>query len=183
MVSKEAGSFRAEQKAVAVGMATALLISIVVIAASLRAGNPSAQSAELRLLVACRAGSVVGLFLFAAIANVARLRFFSPSDIDGSGMTDATGAVRIGNAVLQNTLEQGVFAVIVYLVLAATLPRPSILLMALVSTFGVGRLCFWLGYRKGAGGRAFGFALTFYPTALALILMMIVIATGWSPQG
>ncbi len=42
-----------------------------------------------------------------------------------------------------------------------------------VSLFLLGRLFFITGYRKGAGGRAFGFALTFYPTVAAYLIFIV----------
>jgi hypothetical protein len=66
----------------------------------------------------------------------------------------------------------------VHLGLAAALPHPDVLLVTLVVLFGLGRLLFWLGYARGAAGRAFGFALTFYPTAFALIAGLVLVLTG-----
>jgi hypothetical protein len=35
--------------------------------------------------------------------------------------------------------------------------------------FLIGRILFFLGYAEGAASRAFGFALTFYPTLMLLV--------------
>jgi uncharacterized membrane protein YecN with MAPEG domain len=40
--------------------------------------------------------------------------------------------------------------------------------------FVVGRISFFAGYAHGAPSRAFGFALTFYPTALMLVATLVV---------
>ncbi|WP_315753874.1 MULTISPECIES: hypothetical protein [unclassified Bradyrhizobium] len=52
------------------------------------------------------------------------------------------------------------------------------MLLTLVILFGLGRLLFWLDYARGAAGRAFGVALTFYPTAFSLIIGLILVLTG-----
>ena len=44
-----------------------------------------------------------------------------------------------------------------------------VVLPGLVGLFCVGRASFWLGYRHGAAARAFGFALTFYPSVGACV--------------
>ncbi|MEO1986396.1 MAG: MAPEG family protein [Martelella sp.] len=181
MTDKE--EFRVTQRRVAFGMAASMAIALVAIAAALLlADGPSLPVAD-RLAFAARADVFVIIWLAAAIANVARLRFFSPQDMDGSGMSEASEKVRIGNAVLQNTLEQAVLAIPVHLALAALLPRPAALIMVLVGLFSVGRALFWFGYRKGAAARAFGFALTFYPSLLSLVLAVFFLLTGWSIQG
>ena len=171
-------AFHHEQRQVAAGMAAAALIAIAAIAITLWQGGGAAEPVGERLAVALRLDLFVIVWLLASIGNVARLRFFSAQDIAGSANTTASQTVRQGNAILQNTLEQVVLAVAVHLALAATLPRPELLITTLVVLFGVGRLFFWLGYARGAAGRAFGFALTFYPTAFALIICAVLILTG-----
>jgi hypothetical protein len=42
------------------------------------------------------------------------------------------------------------------------------------AVFAVGRLAFWLSYRRGATARAFGFGTTFYPTVFAYGLALIL---------
>jgi hypothetical protein len=177
-VMAEDAAFHREQKQVAAGMAAAALIAIAAICVALWQVDEPAQPAAERLAMALRLDLFVVVWLLAAIGNVARLRFFSAQDIGGSANATASQAVRQGNAVLQNTLEQVVLAVIVHLGLAATLPDPEPLLLTLVILFGIGRLSFWLGYIGGAAGRAFGFALTFYPTAFSLIVGLVVVLTG-----
>ncbi|MGJ4949321.1 MAPEG family protein [Bradyrhizobium sp. HKCCYLS20291] len=159
-------------------MAAAALIAIAAIAFALWKAEGPAQPAAERLALALKLDLFVIVWLLASIGNVARLRFFSAQDIAGSATTVASDAVRRGNAILQNTLEQAVLAVGVHLGLAATLPNPAPLLITLVVLFGLGRLLFWLGYAGGAAGRALGFALTFYPTAFSLIAGIVLVLTG-----
>jgi hypothetical protein len=44
---------------------------------------------------------------------------------------------------------------------------------ALVSLFLIGRMLLIFGYRKGAGGRAIGFALMFYPIVAAFGIFVV----------
>jgi hypothetical protein len=97
-------AFRREKRGVGVRMAGALLVTVAVIAAALTFG-PTAALAE-RLAVAILVNLTVLAWPAGGIANVARLRFFSPNDIARSGRTDASSAVRDASAILQNTLEQ-----------------------------------------------------------------------------
>ncbi|MGA2776038.1 MAG: hypothetical protein ABSF94_00665 [Steroidobacteraceae bacterium] len=40
--------------------------------------------------------------------------------------------------------------------------------------FCIGRLWFWIGYQRGPAARAFGFAISFYPSVAALLVC------GWA---
>jgi uncharacterized membrane protein YecN with MAPEG domain len=174
-VAMQANSgFRRQQKLVALGMAAAALIAIGTIASTVDFAGGALSPAG-RLARALEADLFVVFWLFAAIANVARLRFFSPQDIGGSAGESTGEDVRRASAILQNTLEQTVLAVPVHLALAALFARPMPLIFALAALFCVGRLLFWAGYAHGAPGRAFGFALTFYPTAFSLLMALIVL--------
>ena len=113
------------------------------------------------------------------IAMIARHRFFTPEDIDGGGLSEGTPRVRLLQSMLQNTLEQAVLAIVVHLAWASVMPagrQAAVPVAALL--FATGRVLFWRGYARGAPSRAFGFALTFYPSLvlLALIVGRLVIA-------
>lgn len=161
-------SFRAKQRGVARGTAAGLAISLTVIAAALFWG--SARPIDARLTTAGIAAVVLAGWLAAGIANVARLRFFSPAAIDAGSTSDEMTAR--GRAILQNSLEQIVLAIPVYVGLAMTLDRSLILIAAMTGLFSAGRALFWAGYAEGAAGRAFGFALTFYPSVAGLLLIL-----------
>ncbi len=108
--------------------------------------------------------------LIVAIGNLARHRFFTPADIDGGGLTAGTERAHVFQAVLQNTLEQTVIAVLSHLFWAAVMPfGAQAALPVAAALFVVGRICFAAGYAGGAGARAFGFALTFYPTVILTV--------------
>ncbi len=161
-------------------MAGALATTIVVLGAAAilsRAATPPPFPD--RLQSALRVDVFVAACLAAAIANVARLRFFSAQDISGSGVGEGSPRVRQANAILQNTLEQASLAGGAHMAVAATFSHPDTLLKALACLFVTGRVLFWVGYGHGPRGRAFGFALTFYPSALALAASASAVSLGW----
>ena len=49
---------------------------------------------------------------------------------------------------------------------------------AAVILFVVGRALFWRGYASGAPGRALGFALTFYPQVVMLVVIAGYVLVG-----
>ena len=117
------------------------------------------------------------LTLIIAIMRVGNYRFSSPEDIDGSGLTNATSEIQILQAVLQNTLEQAVLAIAVYLMWAAAMPlRWLRVIPVAASLFVAGRVLFARGYREGAAGRALGFGLTMYATAAMLATAAVVMS-------
>lgn len=173
-------AFREQQRGVALRMLLALAITLGALAAAAAwapGGASTAPVAE-RLQTALRADLFVVGWLAAAIANVARMRFFSRSDLAGSSAGPGSQPVRDAGAILQNTAEQVVLALAAHLVLAATLANPALLLAALVTLFCAGRALFWIGYGRGAPGRALGFALTFYPTLAALLIAAATLLSG-----
>lgn len=123
------------------------------------------------------------LALMFAIMRVANHRFYTPEDIDGSGLTNGTPKVQILRAVAQNTLEQGVLAVAAYLTWAVVMPHHWLRIIAMAAVlFLAGRILFARGYALGAPGRAMGFGLTAYPTFGMLATVTVVLAlrlVGW----
>merc|ERR1712001_715512 len=59
-----------------------------------------------------------------SIGRLAKHRFFTPNDIDGSGLTQASAQAQILQSIIQNTLEQSLLASITYLVWAVLIPGP-----------------------------------------------------------
>lgn len=110
--------------------------------------------------------------LAANVAIIARHRFFTPEDINGSGLTQGTEKVRLFQATLQNTVEQIALAFPTHMIWSVTMPQPWQGIVPLAAIlFLVGRLFFWRGYAAGAAARSFGFALTFYPSLIMLLLL------------
>lgn len=167
-----------EQRAVAAAMAVALVLTLIVIGTAAATAVPVAGMAD-RLQAMLRIDVVVVPWLAAAIANVARLRFFSAQDIGGGSAGHDTARVRQGAAILQNTLEQLVLAITVQLVVTAVFGRSVAIVAGMAGLFATGRLLFWIGYRRGARGRALGFALTFYPSVVGLAAAIVGLAAGW----
>lgn len=158
----------------ALGIAVTMFVYAVVLsgAVALAGSPPDALTERLRLLARCE--GVVFLWPLAMVANIARTRFFSPEDIAGSGASEETERVRHQRAVLQNTIEQSVLAWGAHFGLAVLLPGPKVILLpCLAGLFSLGRLTFWLGERRGASARAFGFAVTFYPTVAAYACLVV----------
>ena len=119
------------------------------------------------------------LCLLAHIGSLACHRFLTPADIDGSGPTPGTERAQALQGLLQNTLEQVVLAVPTHLAWAALMPRNwQAAIPAAVVLFVSGRVLFWWGYMRGAPARALGFALTFYPTAAMLLLLLLRVVVG-----
>ena len=113
------------------------------------------------------------LWLAASIGMLARHRFFTPADIDGSGLSEGTAAARVLQSVLQNTLEQSVLAFSVHVIWAVAMPWTWQAAVPVAATlFFLGRVLFWRGYARGAPARALGFALTFYPSVVMLVLIV-----------
>ncbi len=168
-----------DQLIVVLGTSCAMLMSSATLnwASSIDYDAPILTFSE-RLQFVLRADLMVTLWLVAAIGNLARLRFFSQWDFGGAaGGGDSKHKVR-ANAVLQDTLEQVVLAVTAHLVLAATLNRIEMVVRGLIGLFVIGRLLFMLGYRHSATARFFGFALTFYPSALTLLVCGLAMVFG-----
>ena len=169
-----------KQGGVLAGMTVAMLITAATIIAGLRlqpaallphGAFPETLAAALRwdvLVVAC---------LAACIANLARHRFFTPEDIDGGGLVPGTKQAHVLQAILQNTLEQVVLAVGVHSLWAVVMPPASQAVIPLAAIlFVVGRVVFAFGYSAGAPARALGFGLTFYPTMVLLVMLLIALA-------
>lgn len=163
-----------KQLGVLKGIVAGLAVTFVAIAGAIVAGPmmlaPGATMGD-RIAFAVRADVFIALWLAISIGLLAKHRFFTPEDIDGGGLTQGTETANILQATLQNTLEQTVVAVLAHLAWAALLPVSWIFAIpSAVVLFLCGRVLFVLGYRGGAPARALGFALTFYPSVLMLVL-------------
>jgi hypothetical protein len=112
-----------------------------------------------------------------SIMRVANYRFSSPEDIDGSGLTVGTSRVLVLRAILQNTLEQAVLAIVAYAIWAAIMPLTWLRAIPIAALlFVAGRILFARGYERGAPGRAMGFGLTAYPTFGMLVTLALLLA-------
>ena len=165
-----------KQTGVAKGMALAVLVSILIIVVGIfydPFNIGATQNIKNRTEILGSSLLLPILVLLVSIARLARHRFFSPYDIDGSGLSTGSKKAVILQSLLQNTLEQAVLASGAYVVGCLTMPSSWLSVIPLCSiAFLIGRISFFIGYEKGAASRAFGFALTFYPTAGLILLLL-----------
>jgi len=166
----KASNLSQNQRGVIKGMASGLSLAVAAIALSAYALYPLGASLAERasLLALCLLPPAAMLVI--SIARLAKHRFFTPADIDGSALTEGSDRARLLQALLQNTLEQVALAVPIYAAWAFL--APARLLGALAAASGLfllARLLFFKHYASGAAARSLGFALTFYPTVLLLI--------------
>src|SRR3954462_2196597 len=164
------GQLDSEQRGVAIGMASAFLTAVAMLAlAAIFAGARIAASASMEFRLEILAASLIApaTSLFICIARLAKHRFFTPEDINGSALTEGTSRAKLLQSLLQNTLEQVALALPVYFICASIFPSHLLgLIPAAGAMFFVGRILFYVGYSGGAHSRAFGFAFTFYPTVV-----------------
>jgi len=88
--------------------------------------------------------------------------------------------VKVLSALLQNTLEQTVVAVLVQGAFAVMAPEDWLVLIpAYTLVFIVGRVLFAAGYQYGAGGRALGFSLTHMPSTAMMAACCYMLLAGY----
>ena len=162
------------QRGVVHGVVTAALITIAAFAVAV-IWQPAVlvPAADLgsRIAFAMRIDVAIAAVLAVSIGALARHRFFTPADIDGGGLTVGTDRAKTLQAVVQNTLEQSVLAILAHLAWAATVPLGWLAVIPVAALlFVAGRVLFWRGYAHGAASRALGFGLTFYPSVLMIVV-------------
>jgi hypothetical protein len=170
------------QRDVLVGMAAALAAAaIILIMAVIFGGRGFAAGASPELRARLLAASVLApaIALLICIARLAKHRFFTPDDINGSALTKGTARAMLLQALLQNTLEQLGLASLVYVSCSFIYPARFLgAIPAAAVMFFVGRILFFAGYSGGAPSRAFGFGLTFYPTVLLASAAVLFLVTN-----
>lgn len=120
---------------------------------------PAFRDAAERVLFALRLQILVLPWLAAAVA-VATYR--------GNAAADA--------ARVQDMLEQTVLAFGAHLVLAVALRGEEMVMVAMLAAlFCVGRAAWWFGDSVRPGLRAFGFALSFFPSLAAYVLAALLL--------
>lgn len=171
--------FTRERLRAARRVALAVSLAAAVLALSQLSPPPSGlDHLSARLAYALRADLFVIAWVALGVIAVARIRFNSAEDAPGSGLSQPSERIAVPRAILQNTLEQAVLAVVVHLALATLLrPEEIRVIPAAVLLFCLGRAAFWLGYRHGAAARAFGFAVTFWPTVACLLLALVLLVS------
>ena len=170
-----------KQRGVLKGVIAGAAITLIVILGAVLAGpvalSPEASAGE-RLAFAVSADAFIALWLGISVGLLARHRFFTPEDIDGGGLSRGSETANVLQSTLQNTLEQSVLAVLVHLAWSILMPAAWIsAIPAAVFLFLCGRVLFVRGYRGGAPSRALGFALTYYPSVVMVIV--VVVTSVW----
>lgn len=148
--------------------------AIIALIATGIATNPFGYADDMdltaKLSVAIQSCAAVVVFLVVSVGRLAGHRFFTPEDIDAGAGMHGTQKAKILQSLLQNTLEQGVIATVLYLTWAVVMPGRWLSVVPLAAiAFSVGRVLFFAGYEKGAAARSLGFALTFYSSVGMLI--------------
>ena len=165
-----------KQLGVIKGMAIAMAVSVLTIIIGIYFDPLSyAQVENIQARTEVLGLSVIlpTLFLVVSIGRLAKFRFFSADDIDGSALTKGSENVLLLQSLLQNTLEQLVITISVYTAWCFLMPVSWLSALPLCSVlFALGRILFFKGYKKGAASRAVGFALTFYSTVLLLVVLI-----------
>jgi hypothetical protein len=162
-----------QQKGVFAGMVCAALLTAGAFLSPILPSVPEGMEQHLKLWLAC--SLLCSLWLMIGVMRLARHRFFTPEDIDGGGLNTNSARVNLLQAQLQNTLEQTVLAVIAYGAWTFLASPDRVSLVIIFSAyFAIGRLCFLIGYAHGAPARAFGFGLTFYPSAVLILATLPV---------
>jgi hypothetical protein len=166
----------ANQVLVAVGMAIAAVVVCLVWAGPLHPhvvlplDDPGS-----RLAFVAKWLLVPGFTLLAGIGMAASRRFFSADAMDGTRKPESP-TLEINLRYNQNTLEQTVLVIIAWPLLALLLPAGQLSLVPVLAVlFGFGRAAFWIGYLIAPWARAFGFGLTFYPTAAAYVWLAVLL--------
>ena len=110
-----------------------------------------------------------GIVMLLMAGRLAQRRFFDDELIDGERFAPDSAAA-IDQRVLSNTVEQLVLALCIWPASAVILAGdgPGVIVV-LGLNFAIMRLLFWGGYHASPPLRAFGFAASFYPTALVAL--------------
>ncbi len=132
-----------------------------------------AATLDARLFTLGIAALTLGLWVAATIGDVARRRYASDAAIGGDNGIDER--VDAANAILRNTAEQALLALLGYAALTLVSDHARVPVALFAACFSAGRLLFWSGYRDGAEARALGFALTFYPSVAALLMAALAL--------
>lgn len=114
-----------------------------------------------RVAFALRADTLLLVCLLAGVRWVSSTRYGSAHDNPGSAYSRPSAKLAVPLAYLQNTLEQS-FITIVAMTALSTVEgeAPMAYVSASIPLFAIGRVTFARGYPKGAGGRAFGMAVS-----------------------
>jgi hypothetical protein len=162
-------AFQQEQSRIRQRIAAALVVAAALFGLQAAAGSEPQRPVANRLHLWASLVAVNALWLVLAVGLLARRRFVNPHDMPGEGRSETAEAARL-RALVQNTLEQFVLAAAAWAGWLFAGPASlGALVIPAALCFATGRASFSVGQRYGAAARAFGFALSFYPTATLLV--------------
>lgn len=131
---------------------------------------------ESRLVFLAAANLLLVAWVIIGVRMVSNGRRGSAEDIVGSAYSRPSPNIAVASAFLQNTLEQFVIASVTLSALLILWGAPAMPFVSVsILLFSIGRVSFLMGYPKGAGGRAFGMALTALPSVAAFLLSIGII--------
>lgn len=178
-------TFDREQRSIVMQSALAVLLCAAVLASGYwwlppeLVGVRTPMALADRFAFALKWNLLIFIWLAGSVRAVSKKRFWSPADRHGSAYSEASPALAVRRANLQNTLEQTVLAVGAHLILATVLRDEELVLIPLlVLLFLVGRAAFAIGYAKSPIARAFGMAVTGAGVGFALLLAGGLILAG-----
>ena len=130
---------------------------------------------RLALITKCAIVALLPVILAVIIVAAQRLR----PDRKVGRVVEAYTSLDINTRLIRNTTEQFVLLLVglsglsAYVTLSDALSIP-----VLTALFLIGRTLFWLGYHHNTFLRAYGFGLTFYPTVVVYVWLMIRMVFG-----
>lgn len=161
-----------EQKSVFIYMLIGLIIAFIVVLVPL--ANPLLIYLNNILYIVIPL-IIIGITYVFGIAHIAKMRFFDQAIINPLHEIENIKLLK-AKQYLSNTLEQVVLATLVYILIFLIISLDSLYMITLLSiVFFIGRVLFFIGYDKGASRRALGFTLTFYPTVIAGLVVILEI--------
>lgn len=118
-----------------------------------------------------------GIVMLLMVGRLGQRRFLDDEIIDGDACAPGSAA-EVDQRVLTNTAEQLLLALCIWPASAVILggAGPGVIVV-LGFNFALMRLLFWGGYHASPPLRAFGFAASFYPTALVALWTLWALIT------
>jgi hypothetical protein len=171
-----------EQTGVLRGIGAAILVSAIAVIGGhyvFPASAPVSDAVPDRLTCYLPYLALMAAPLIVSIGRIAQHRYFAADAIDGTNPPQDIDLAR-QRAVLTNTVEQLLLAVLIHFSLLAVLPYDWLNIVPVMAIWWtVSRFVFMAAYARGAAARSFGFAATFYPNvAGAIATPFLLIANG-----
>lgn len=162
-----------KQRVVLSEIIAALIIIAAVTYLSLWFFGPLTIDSKQALPLASKIMLSMGIWVIIFILIRARQRFFNVNEINGEPPEKGSSSDLQGR-ILKNTVEQLIIAIpLLFTLTVLAIPGNGMFLILLGCFFSAGRVLFWIGYNHAPALRGLGFSLTFYPTVLLYIYVII----------